>query len=66
MTVNELIRKLQDMVKGDPTIGQLNVHTEGCDCVAAAGDIAIDRLLGGEQVLTVQRADISAPPARFD
>lgn len=39
MTVAEMIAKLQAMIAADPSVAELPVDSEGCDCTEEAVDV---------------------------
>lgn len=42
MLVAELLVKLIDMVRDDPTVNQLTVFSEGCDCIGEADQVGAE------------------------
>jgi hypothetical protein len=54
MTVRELIAKLEAMIAADPSVADVKVSSEGCDCYGDAVDVR-DTNDGGDRRILIAR-----------
>lgn len=59
MTVREMMSKLQTMIDVDPSVADLEVDADGCDCIGDALDVRIngDRMLVARDLPQVKIVD---------
>ena len=50
MKTKELIEKLQEMIKSNPNLSEVEIETEGCDCDGDVADVIYEEIFHGKRV----------------